>query len=118
MVRTIEYYRSGDGECPVEGFLQGLPPKEQRKVLWVLKLIEDLDRVPSEYFKKLKDTEEIWECRVRCGSNAYRIFSFFFREETVILTHGYSKKSQKTDPKQISRAETYRRDYLSRNGPR
>ena len=34
--------------------------------------------------------------------------------DTLILTHGYSKKSQKTDAKQIKRAENYRQDYLAR----
>jgi len=83
-------------------------------VLWVLKLVEDLDRVPTEYFKKLHDTEEIWECRIRSGSNAYRVFGFFFRGDTLVLTHGYSKKSRKTGPRQIRKAENYRRDYLLR----
>lgn len=98
----------------MEEFLESLSAREQQKVLWVLKLIEDLDRVPKEYFKKLVNTEDIWECRVRIGSNAYRVFSFFFRGETLVLTHGYSKKSQKTDPRQIRKAKDYRRDFLSR----
>ena len=114
MAGRIEYYRTRDGECPFEDFLDSLSPKEQQKVFWVLKLIEDLDRIPKEYLKKLRDTEEIWECRIRSGSNAYRVFSFFSRGDTLVLTHGYSKKSQKTDPRQIRKAENYRRDYLSR----
>ena len=32
------------------------------------------------------------------------------------MTHGYLKKSQKTDVKQIKRAERYRRDYLAQKG--
>ncbi len=83
-------------------------------MFWVLKLIEDLERVPKKYLKKLQDTEEIWECRIRSGSNAFRVFSFFYRGANLVLTHGYSKKSQKTDPRQIRKAENYRRDYLSR----
>ena len=114
MAGRIEYYRTRDDECPLEDFLDSLSPKEQQKVFWVLKLIEDLDRTPKEYLKKLRDTEEIWECRIRSGSNAYRVFSFFFRGDTLVLTHGYSKKSQKTDPRQIRKSENYRRDYLSR----
>ncbi len=51
MARRIEYYRAHDGECPLEDFLDSLSPKEQQKVFWVLKLIEDLDRVPAEYLK-------------------------------------------------------------------
>jgi phage-related protein len=116
--RNIIFYRTESGQCPVEEFLDSLKPKDAQKVLWVLRLIEDLDRVPSQYFKKLTGTEEIWECRVRVHSKAYRVFSFFVDGNTLVLTHGYSKKSQKTDNRQIKRAERYRRDYLGRKGGR
>ena len=114
MGRKIIFYRTKGGKCPVEDFLDSLQPKEAQKVLWVLRLIEELDKVPSQYLKKLTHTEEIWECRVTIKSNAYRIFSFFIEGNRIVLTHGYSKKSQKTDKRQIKQAETYRRDYLSR----
>jgi hypothetical protein len=39
-----------------------LAGKTAQKVAWVLSLIEDLDVVPSTYFKKLVSTEEIREC--------------------------------------------------------
>ena len=114
MSRKIIFYRTKDGKCPVEEFLDSLQAKEAQKVLWVLRLIEELDRIPSHYFKKLTDTEEIWECRITIKSNTYRVFSFFLEGDTVVLTHGYSKKSRKTDKRQIRQAETYRRDCLSR----
>jgi len=114
MSRNIIFYRTDDGNCPVEEFLDSLRPKDAQKALWVLRLIQELDRVPSQYFKKLTGTEEIWECRIRTQSNTYRVFSFFAAGDTLVLTHGYSKKSQKTDKKQIKRAQDYRRDYLAR----
>ena len=116
MSRMTIFYRTEDGRCPVEDFLNTLQAKEAQKVLWVLRLIEELDQIPSRYFKKLTDTEEIWECRVTIRSNTYRIFAFFPEGDTVVLTHGYSKKSRKTEKRQIKQAETYRRDYLKRMG--
>ncbi len=116
MSRKIIFYRIKDGRCPVEEFLDTLQAKETQKVLWVLRLIEELDQIPSRYFKKLTDTEEIWECRVTIRSNTYRIFAFFPEGDTVVLTHGYSKKSRKTEKRQIKQAETYRRNYLKRMG--
>ena len=114
MGRNIIFYRTESGKCPVEEFLESLQSKEAQKVSWVLRLIQELDKVPSQYFKKITGSEEIWECRVQIRSKAYRIFSFFIEGDNLILTHGYSKKSQKTDAKQIKRAENYRRDYLVR----
>lgn len=81
---------------------------------WVLGMIEELDIVPSSYFKKLVSTEEIWECRIQFGANAYRIFSFLDGNSIIVLTHGLIKKTQKTPHREIERAEAYRKDYLQR----
>lgn len=113
-VRTVKFYRTVDGKCPVREFLDSLPAKAAQKVTWVLTLLENLNVVPAAYFKKLVNSEEIWECRVQFGSNAYRLFCFFDEKSAVVLTHGISKKSQKTPRQEIEYAEVCRRDYLSR----
>jgi phage-related protein len=62
-----------------------------------LELIERLDQVPVQYFKKLKSTDDIWEVRARVGSNSFRLLGFIdVHDELVILTNGFAKKSQKT----------------------
>jgi len=111
--RTVIFYRTVDGKCPVQEFIDSLPGKVAQKIVWALKLLEDLEIVPSSYFKKLVGTEEIWECRIQFGSNTYRIFCFFI-DNSVILIHGFVKKSQKTPAGEIERAEAYRRDFLKR----
>ncbi len=98
----------------MQDFLDSLPGKVAQKIVWVLKLLEDLDVVPSSYFKKLIGTEEIWECRIQLGSNAYRLFCFFSDRSVVVLTHGFLKKSQKTLIHEIEKAEAYRKDFLRR----
>ena len=115
MNRTVLFYKTTDGKCPVQEFLDSLPGKVAQKIVWVLKLLEDLEIVPSYYFKKLVGTEEIWECRIQFGSNAYRIFCFFM-DSSVVLTHGFLKKSQRTPTHEIRRAETYRKDFFKRRG--
>jgi len=112
--KTVIFYKMADGKCPVQDFLDSLPGKIAQKIAWVLSLLEDLEVVPSTYFKKLAGTEEIWECRIQFVSNAYRIFCFFEGNSVVILTHGFAKKTQKTPQQEIERAEAYRRDYLRR----
>ena len=114
MSRTITFYKTSDGKCPIQDFLDSLSGKAAQKVTWVLKLIEDLDIVPSSYFKKLTGTEEIWECRIAFGSNAYRIFCFFAGNYVVVLTHGFTKKSQKTPKTEIEKAEAYKKGFLER----
>jgi phage-related protein len=114
MPRNIIFYITETGKRPVEEFLDSLKSKEAEKILWVLKLIKELDRIPSQYFKKLSGTDEIWECRVRTQSKAIRLFGFFDNGDTLVVTHGYAKKSQRTDAREIKMAEKYRSDYLTR----
>jgi phage-related protein len=111
--KTVAFYRTAEGNCPVQEFLDSLPGKVAQKIVWVLTLLEDMDIVPASYFKKLAGTEEIWECRIQFGSNAYRIFCFFLNN-LVVLAHGFVKKSQKTPAREIERAEAYRRDFFRR----
>jgi phage-related protein len=112
--REVEFYRTEDGECPTQEFLDSLPDKVARKVVWVLKLIQDLEMIPSTYFKKLEAAEDLWECRVQLGSNAYRFLAFFSENSVIVLTHGFSKKSQKTPRHEIERAEAYKKDFMRR----
>jgi len=80
-----------------------------------LKLLEDLEVIPAHYFSKLSGTDDIWECRIKQGSNTYRIFSFWEGNQ-IILTHGFIKKTQKTPQNEIEKAENYKKDYLNRTG--
>ena len=116
MKRTVIFYKTEDGKYHVKDFLDSLPGKVAQKVTWVLSLLEELDIVPASYFKKLVGSEDIWECRIQFGSNAYRIFCFFEGNSVVVLTHGLVKKTQKTPKNEIEKAEAYRRDHLKRRG--
>lgn len=114
MKRTVVFYKTVDGKCPVQDFMDSLPGQAAQKVTWVLNLVEELDIIPSSYFRKLLGTEEIWECRIKFGSNSYRILCFLDKGSFVVLTHGFSKKTQKPPKMEIERAESYRKDYLER----
>jgi phage-related protein len=113
MKKEVILYNKPDGEYPVEQFLESLPGKVSQKITWVIHLIEDLDRVPAQYFSKLTDSDDIWEFRIKLGSNIYRVFAFFDGNK-VILTNGLVKKTQKTPPGDIKRAEEYKKEYLNR----
>ncbi|MFH1037340.1 MAG: type II toxin-antitoxin system RelE/ParE family toxin [PVC group bacterium] len=113
-MRTIIFYRTESGSCPVEKFLDSLNPKQAQKVLWVLQLVEELDRVPAHYFKKLVNTEDIWEVRVRVGKEIFRLLGFFDGPRLIVVNHAFQKKTQKTPAGAIALAEKRKRDYLRR----
>ena len=113
-MREIHFYRTESGICPVEEFLDSLSSKQAQKVTWVLQLIEEIDIVPVQYFKKLVNTDDIWEVRIQVGSNIFRILGFLDKERLVVLNHAFQKKTQKTPKKDIKLAEKRKQDYLNK----
>jgi len=113
-MKRIEFYKTANGSSPVEEFLESLDDSQARKVLWVLRLVRELNPIPSNYFTKLVNSDDIWEVRVQFGGNIFRLLGFFDGAKLIILTHGFQKKTQKTPKQQIELAESRKRDYLSR----
>lgn len=113
-MRTITFYRRPSGQSPIEEFLDSLTGKQAQKVLWVLELIEELETIPRQYFKKLVDSEGIWEVRIQFGNNIFRLLGFFDGGNLLILTNGFAKKTQKTPSQEIALAIRRKNDYLAR----
>ena len=113
-MREIIFYETASGQKPIEEFIDKFAAKQAQKVAWVLKLVEDLARVPTQYFKKLVNTDELWEIRVRAGSNIFRLIRFFDGSSLVVLTHAFQKKTQKTPKADIKKAEQRKNEYFRR----
>ena len=113
-MREIKFYKKSNGKCPVEEFLDSLTANQAQKVAWVLQVIEELPRVPTTYLKKLVNTDDIWEVRVKSGNNTFRLLGFFDGSELIILNHAFQKKKQKTPKQDIKLAEERKRDYFER----
>lgn len=94
-----------------EEFYNNQTEKVQKKIIWTLKIIEELDRIPEVYFKYLKNTSGLYEIRVQVGNNIFRIFCFFDLENLVVIGHGFQKKTQKTPKQEIERAEQIKMEY-------
>jgi hypothetical protein len=58
-MKRIEFYRTINGASPVEEFLETLDDNQAKKVLWVLRLIRELNPIPSNYFSKLVNTDDM-----------------------------------------------------------
>ena len=110
----IKFYKKQNKRNPVEEFLDSLNAKQAKKVTWVLQLVEELDKIPRQYFKKLVNTDDIWEIRVRIGNDAIRLMGFIDEGTFIILTNGFMKKSQKTPKVEIALAEKRKKDFIKR----
>ena len=93
-------------------FLETLDDKTREKIYYNIRKVQLVN--DNELFKKLNDF--IWEFRTLYNSKAYRLFSFWDKfdgkETLVVATHGILKKTQKTPPKEIKKADEIRKQYL------
>ncbi|MCM1517171.1 MAG: type II toxin-antitoxin system RelE/ParE family toxin [Pseudoflavonifractor sp.] len=93
-------------------FIRSLPVKAQKKIVYNMNRVKN-GEVDKELFEKLSDT--IWELRTIFNNVKYRLLAFWDSEtrSLVVVTHGFTKKTQKTPPKEISKAEMIRKEYIS-----
>ncbi len=82
-------------------------PKVQTKIDYIRFERE----VPVKFFKKLVSTNGIYEVRVLTSEKSIRILCFKEKEELIILTNCFVKKSQKTQSKEIRLAEKLKKEY-------
>lgn len=111
---TIEYIKP-NGEVPIVEYLQTLTPKHEAKVLRSIQLLENFGpKIGMPHVRPLEDG--IYELRTQFSSNIFRTLFFHWHDNKLVLTHGFTKKTQKTPPQEIERAKQYRDDYLERKG--
>lgn len=110
----IIYYEKTSGRCPVQEFIDKQNANEKVYINLGMDNLEEhgnkLDRPHVEHLG-----EKIYALRIKILRKQYRIFYFFFRENKIILTHGYIKKTRRVSKSELTMAINYRNDYLSRN---
>jgi len=57
----------------------------------------------------------LFEIRVECGSDIFRVFSFFDKGNLIILVNGFQKKTQKTPKNEIEMAEKLKNEYFNQS---
>ena len=93
-------------------FVESLPEEAAEKIRFNIRRVMGGER-NRELFKKLENSE-IWEFRTLYNKTAYRLFAFWDKdsETLIVATHGIIKKTQKTPPKEIAKAEAMRKYYF------
>ncbi len=94
-----------------DDFFVAQSQKVRDKIIKILDIIEQVDRIPSTYLKYMEGTNGLFEIRVQFGNNIFRIFCFFDGNKFVVLLTGFQKKTQKTPPEEIDRAVRLMNEY-------
>lgn len=94
-----------------DNFFKDQPQKVRDKIIKILDIIEQVERIPTTYLKYIEGTNGLFEVRVQLGNNIFRIFCFFDGNRFIILLTGFQKKTQKTPQTEIERAVRLMNEY-------
>lgn len=111
----VDFYSTQKGKQPAKEFLITIDARMLAKFLKITDLLEsngpEIGMPYSKYLEK-----GIFEIRAVQNNNIIRVLYFFTRDRKIILTNGFTKKSQKTPQKEIKKALLYKSDYERRYG--
>ena len=109
--KFISYTRP-NGHNEFEEFYNSLPTKDRNKLRATIDMIEEAGiqaAIQLEWVKKLDS--EIYEIRSKISSNIQRALYFHVKNNQYIITHGFTKKTQKTPIKEIIRATQIKSEF-------
>jgi hypothetical protein bfra3_12798 len=92
-------------------FFETLRPKLQDRIFQIFDIIKTVEIVPARHLKHIKDTDGLYEIRVKFGNDILRIFCCFDTGNLVVLLSGFIKKTQKTPRKEIDKAVSLMNEY-------
>lgn len=109
--KFISYTRP-NGHNEFEEFYNSLPIKDRNKLRATIDMIEEAGMqaaIQLQWVKKLDS--EINEIRSKVSSNIQRVLYFHIKNNQYIITHGFTKKTQKTPTKEIERAKQIKYEF-------
>ncbi len=113
-MKTLRFdaYTKEDGTIPFRDFLKSLPAKDRAKLLATIAKIEEhglAEATRQQWVKHLEGA--IWEIRSQFANNIQRACYFHAEHDHYIITHGFTKKTQKTPRSEIRKAQTFYKLY-------
>ena len=93
-----------------EEFVLTLPKKDRLKLLATIKSIQEYGlevAISMQWVKKLE--RDLYEIRSKHSSNIQRAIYFQLRNADYYITHGFTKKMQKTPQREIDKAKRIRK---------
>ena len=110
MKKPVEIIVLKDAEL----FIDSLEAIIKKKIFFVFNKTKQ--GIKGEWFKKMAGTGDIYEFRIK-QKGYIRLFAFWDNtgneKVLIITTHGIIKKSAKTPPKEIAKAEQIRINYFN-----
>ena len=115
MTKVI-YYITKNEYNPGKEFIESLQERQQRKIIRLLTSVQLYGLTAAiPHIKKLTGTP-LWEIRI-LGQDNIRVFYASVLTDSILVLHGFIKKSQQTPRKEIETALNRLKDWLNSQNP-
>src|SRR5580704_2096811 len=109
---SIEYVELPNGRIPAREFVDSLDDKAAARIdAFIERLRIYGNRMQGKFVKKL--TDDIFELRVKQFDRIFRILFFYQPGMLIVITSGFQKKTERTPPGEIKRAEQLRNLWVN-----
>lgn len=110
----FESYERPNGHDEFDEWLQELPKKDRAKMLQVISDTEEQGLLVAQrmtWVKKIEGEKNLYELRSKVAKNIQRALYFHVEDSKYIITHGFTKKTQKTPSSEIDHALELRKEW-------
>lgn len=112
----FEFYTRPSGHNEFQEFLDSLKPVEKQKLVTVIAKTQKFGlQVAARQMWIRKISDGIFELRTT-GSNIQRCLYFHVEGPRYVITHGFTKKTQKTPVSELNHAKELRTEYYDNLG--
>lgn len=105
----VYFHAEISGLSYVNDYFESCDDVTQASLLFLVKTIADTGRIYDETKFRIEDRQNKIYCLKPRGE---RFFCFFFTDKKIIITSAYTKKKQKLDRGELSRAIHIRKKYF------
>ena len=93
---AVRFYKTGAGNEPVKDWLKKLKPADRQLISEDIKTVEIGWPLGMPLVKKMAGRQKLWEIRSNISHNQVARVLFTVKGQTMLLLHGFIKKSQAT----------------------
>ena len=90
--------------------------KDKQKLLPTINMVQEQGLLVAQRMEWIKKIDnDIFEIRSKVSSNIQRALYFHVTDERYIITHGFTKKTQKTPVNKIKHAKALKKEFEKNN---
>lgn len=110
----FESYERPNGHDEFVEWYTELPRKDREKIFAVINQVKSQGMLTAQRLKWVKKIDvNLYELRSKVGSNIQRACYFHIEHGRYVITHGFTKKTEKTPKKEIKHALSLRKEWFN-----